>query len=366
MPLKKSSPSVSSGWQPALFTWYDPALGGTNSASGLADPHSPTASGEPYDANALTCAAPPAFAFGTMLDFSYGGKTITCKVNDRGGAITGSHFDLSRRAASDLGMIAAGSVQGQYRVSSGASTPGGATPISTSPGSAITAAAGAATGLISGTLSDVGAKLALIGVNIIKDIVLAGADYIIIPAWHWNQRAVMYYQKQILFNKDRPDAIAWTAAFWGLSYWLLWTDPNAKGMMPAPVRNARIARRVRGLQALPARQSLVKPKDVKGKTPKKPKPVVSRAIVTQTGTLRATRNQPVRISGENDTGRSTARPSRSEARIRRTGTLPSETEVRRNATQGEPHTKHRTGDSSLPNSTRNSHGGSGEGRRTRS
>ena len=56
-------------WQPCLLTWYDPALGGTNSASGKPDPHSATASGEPYDPNKDTCAAPESYPFGTMLTF---------------------------------------------------------------------------------------------------------------------------------------------------------------------------------------------------------------------------------------------------------------------------------------------------------
>ena len=106
-------------WQPALLTWYDPALGGTNSGTGAADPNAPTASGEPYDPTADTCAADPKYAFGTMVAFQYNGKTVTCKVNDRGGAITGSHFDLSVHAAAKLGMQNAGTVNAQFMVVTG-------------------------------------------------------------------------------------------------------------------------------------------------------------------------------------------------------------------------------------------------------
>jgi hypothetical protein len=105
------------GWQSCTLTWYDPALGGTNSGSGRPDPNSPTASGQPYSASAMTCAAPSQYSFGTQITFSYNGKTVTCTVNDRGGAITGSHFDLSRGAAQALGMISAGRVGAKFRVS---------------------------------------------------------------------------------------------------------------------------------------------------------------------------------------------------------------------------------------------------------
>jgi hypothetical protein len=103
-------------WKSCELTWYDPALGGTNSGDGSADPYSLTASGEPYNPKALTCAAPHHYAFGTLIEFSYGGHTVVCKVNDRGGAISGEHFDLSRAAAAALGILGAGKVKAKYRV----------------------------------------------------------------------------------------------------------------------------------------------------------------------------------------------------------------------------------------------------------
>lgn len=103
---------------PCILTWYDPALGGTNSASGRPDPHSKTASGEPYDATLFTCAAPPTFAFGTIITFFYGNTSCTVKVNDRGGAIQGAHFDLSRAAAESLRIVQAGLVHASYQIRS--------------------------------------------------------------------------------------------------------------------------------------------------------------------------------------------------------------------------------------------------------
>jgi hypothetical protein len=125
------------GWSACTLTWYDPALGGINSGSGAANPHSPTASGTPYSAGANTCAAPPGYAFGTQISFAYGGKTVTCTVNDRGGAITGAHFDLARAPATTLGIIGPGRVSAKFKVlSSGSASSGSASGSGTSGASA--------------------------------------------------------------------------------------------------------------------------------------------------------------------------------------------------------------------------------------
>jgi hypothetical protein len=102
-------------WKACTLTWYDPALGGTNSGTGRKDPNHPMANGQPYSASARTCAAPKGYAFGDRIEFKYGRKTVVCTVTDRGGAINGSHFDLNRGAASAISMIAAGSVKAQFR-----------------------------------------------------------------------------------------------------------------------------------------------------------------------------------------------------------------------------------------------------------
>jgi hypothetical protein len=116
------------GWQPCILTWYNPALGGINSGNGAANPNAATASGQPYSATAYTCAAPPAYAFGTQITFAYRGKQVTCVVNDRGGAITGSHFDLSIAAANAIGLTSsqpAGGGRGHFKVLSTSSTSSG-------------------------------------------------------------------------------------------------------------------------------------------------------------------------------------------------------------------------------------------------
>jgi rare lipoprotein A len=57
----------------------------------------------------LTCAHRTR-PFGSVLKVSYGGRTIRCRVNDRGPFIRGRIVDLSVPAARALGMMSAGVV----------------------------------------------------------------------------------------------------------------------------------------------------------------------------------------------------------------------------------------------------------------
>ena len=58
----------------------------------------------------LTCAHRTR-PFGTVLKVSYSGRTIRCRVNDRGPFIRGRIVDLSVPAARALGMMSAGVVR---------------------------------------------------------------------------------------------------------------------------------------------------------------------------------------------------------------------------------------------------------------
>jgi rare lipoprotein A len=68
-----------------------------------------TASGEAYDMNKLT-AAHRTFPFGTRLRVTNveNGRSVVVRVNDRGPHVDGRILDLSRQAATTLGMIDAG------------------------------------------------------------------------------------------------------------------------------------------------------------------------------------------------------------------------------------------------------------------
>ena len=68
-----------------------------------------TASGEPYDKNALT-AAHRKLPFGTRIKVTNkaNGKSVVVRVNDRGPFVKGRVVDLSRAAFSSIGNTAAG------------------------------------------------------------------------------------------------------------------------------------------------------------------------------------------------------------------------------------------------------------------
>ena len=65
-----------------------------------------TASGEPFDQNALT-AAHPELPFGTEVVVTRPdtGREVTVVINDRGPFVKGRIIDLSKRAARELGML---------------------------------------------------------------------------------------------------------------------------------------------------------------------------------------------------------------------------------------------------------------------
>lgn len=65
-----------------------------------------TASGEPYDKNAMT-AAHPDLPFGTKVKVTYlkTGKSVTVTINDRGPHVKGRIIDVSGAAAKALGMV---------------------------------------------------------------------------------------------------------------------------------------------------------------------------------------------------------------------------------------------------------------------
>jgi rare lipoprotein A len=68
-----------------------------------------TASGEPYDPRALTCAH-PAWPFGAVLRVTdlETGRSVEATVNDRGPFVKGRIVDLSRAAAAALGPLGRG------------------------------------------------------------------------------------------------------------------------------------------------------------------------------------------------------------------------------------------------------------------
>jgi rare lipoprotein A len=102
-------------WQPqpgAAAAWPPPSE--TGKASYYADSlaGNSTASGEPYDPRALT-AAHRKLPFGTLIDVTTPDhrRRVRVRVNDRGPWVEGRVVDLSRAAAEQLDMIAAGVIE---------------------------------------------------------------------------------------------------------------------------------------------------------------------------------------------------------------------------------------------------------------
>ena len=79
--------------------------------------HSKTASGERMNPSQLT-AAHKSLRFGTKLRVtnSRNGKAVIVRVNDRGPFIRGRVLDLSRAAASQIGMVNSGTAKVCYDI----------------------------------------------------------------------------------------------------------------------------------------------------------------------------------------------------------------------------------------------------------
>ncbi len=68
---------------------------------------SPMASGEPFDADALT-AAHKSLPFGTKLGVAYEGEYVRVTVTDRGPYVAGRDLDISLAAALEIGLTGPG------------------------------------------------------------------------------------------------------------------------------------------------------------------------------------------------------------------------------------------------------------------
>jgi rare lipoprotein A len=89
-----------------------PSFGGGRTFSGMASYYgnesgSRTASGQRFSQGGMT-AAHRSLPFGTKLRVSHGGRSVVVTVNDRGPFIRGRVLDLSKGAASAIGLTSAG------------------------------------------------------------------------------------------------------------------------------------------------------------------------------------------------------------------------------------------------------------------
>ena len=80
------------GWQTAKASWYGPGLYGNTTADGTL-----------FTADTW-CVAHKTLPFGTVVQITYGGKTVDVPVRDRGPYVAGREFDVSAAVARSLGF----------------------------------------------------------------------------------------------------------------------------------------------------------------------------------------------------------------------------------------------------------------------
>lgn len=96
------SRSLPGGWRSAKVSWYGPGFYGHGMAGGgTLDPTS-------------LVVAHKTLPFGTLIEFSYRGRTVVVPVKDRGPFVAGREFDLGPGTARALGMFHTGTLQ--YRI----------------------------------------------------------------------------------------------------------------------------------------------------------------------------------------------------------------------------------------------------------
>lgn len=131
-------------------------------------------------------------------------------------------------------------------------------------------------------------------------------DYVIHPALDWVERATAWYwtnffgtgveQGSGVGYQLRNNAGIITIAFWAFGYGALFTD----GESLAPVgkaSNTMLGQQFKAAEGKIARRSLIKPSEVKDKTPDKPKPKSSTVPIQRTQTFSVGRKRAVTVTG---------------------------------------------------------------------
>lgn len=261
---------------------------------------------------------PSVVPLGTYLNIQPNpfGHSGTFKAFDTGGAIKGKRIDFydwrgrpsqQKWGKKTVQVYQAASPSSQ--VSPPATGGGIHLPSIPNPLNAADAAAGAIKDFVTFVTSpkSVGDLLAKVAAYFIKLIFKAVWDFVIAPILHWHQRAVMYYYDHTLTapgttgntgtvvdNTGVPAFI--TFSFWATGYAILWARASGEGgRLGAEPHNTPLGSLIRSFGNSRARRKLVKPKDVKSKTPKKPTPHESVAKITQTRSLAVKRPRSLRV-----------------------------------------------------------------------
>jgi len=102
--MKSVLSSVASLLLAVVCSWYGAEFAGRR-----------TASGEPYDASALTCAS-NRFRLGTRLRVTAGGRSVVVRVNDRTAEKYADRIDLTPAAFTKLADLKTGLVEATVKV----------------------------------------------------------------------------------------------------------------------------------------------------------------------------------------------------------------------------------------------------------
>jgi hypothetical protein len=140
----------------------------------------------------------------------------------------------------------------------------------------------------------------------LKLIAKAIWDYVIAPVIHWSERAVSFYwvnffgtgteQGSGFGYQLRNNAGAVTIFFWSMGYAILWSDGSSAS--PVPAHESLFGQGVKQVEGAIARRNLTKPKDVKKKTPAKPKPKETKVPIERRQTFSVGRKRPVSVHSE--------------------------------------------------------------------
>lgn len=74
-----------------------------------------TANGEIFNEEDLAVAN-RSLPFGTVVEFTYNGRNVTCRVNDRGPYVAGRNFDLSLGCFRELSNLSKGVINVEYKL----------------------------------------------------------------------------------------------------------------------------------------------------------------------------------------------------------------------------------------------------------
>lgn len=147
-----------------------------------------------------------------------------------------------------------------------------------------------------------GDLLAKVAAYFVKLFFKALWQYVIQPVLHWQQRAAMTYYNDTLLDKTGLGGFV-TLSFWATGFAILWAkadNSDGPGFAASPLKTP-LGSLINSVGNSRARRKLIKPKDVKKETAKKPTPVVSTTALRRVRTLSVSRPRTVKVGGSEST-----------------------------------------------------------------